>query len=76
VHGDDIELTSRVIRSERKGKISLAIEERNVATRGVVVLELDATVAHGFVVRRVAAGGEDGEVVAVEVDLDVSIPIS
>jgi len=67
---------TRVIRPESKGEVARTIEEGYVTTRRIVVVEFDTAVAHSFVVARVASSGEDGEVVAVEVDLGGWVPVS
>ena len=67
---------TRVIGPESKCEIALAVEEGDVTTRWVVVIELDAAVAHGFVVRCVAAGCEYGEIVTVQMDLTRLTPVS
>ena len=68
--GDKSLLTPRIIRPKSKREISLPVEKGNIATRRIIVVEFDAAVTHGFVVGRVASGGKDGEVVAVEMDLN------
>ena len=60
---------SWVVRPESKGKVARTIEKGHVTTRGIVVVELDAAIAHSFVVAGIASSRKDRKVVAVKVDL-------
>lgn len=61
--------SARIIRPECQYEIAQPVEEGNVTTRRVLEVEMDAAVAEGLVVGCAAATGDDGEVVAVHVDL-------
>jgi hypothetical protein len=58
----------RVVWFECQCQIAIGVEEGNITTRGIVVVELHAAVRDGLVVATTSSS-EDSKVMAVEVDL-------